>query len=91
MEKKEYYKTKAFKMLKEKCLERDSYKCVCCDRTENLVCHHRNYSHFGQGDDEELNDCVTLCKYCHRAIHSYKPNYSWFSEKNDRNKIVISS
>lgn len=83
---KKYLKSKAFKVVKEKVLERDGHKCVVCDRTEELVCHHRNYSHLGCGDEREIADCVTLCKLDHVAIHRARYNYNWFSISHERNQ-----
>ena len=62
---KEYIKTPEFEEVKQAVFERDGHKCVCCQRTDNLVCHHTGYRHLGQHNQAEVDDCVTLCVHCH--------------------------
>lgn len=90
---KEYQKwlrSKEFKGLRDRMLERDGYACRCCGRTEeeiadnpkiSLQAHHRSYRYLGLGDDRELGDLVTLCSVCHRAVHSAKSNLRRFTDK----------
>lgn len=87
---KKYLKSKEFKNVKKLAEERDGHKCMVCGRTRkdgiNLTCHHRVYAHLYEGGEIEANDCITLCSICHKAIHSSKKNYQWFSRNNERNK-----
>ena len=84
-----YIRSKAFKEVKRICEERDGGMCQVCGRTRqngvNLNCHHRQYLHLYCGGEEEAKDCITVCSICHKAIHSAKKNYEWFSMKNPRN------
>lgn len=84
-----YIRSKKFKLVKKAVFERDGYKCMVCGRTKdeaNLTCHHRVYSHLFQGGELEANDCLTLCQYCHKGIHSIRSNFKWFSMDNPRNQ-----
>lgn len=84
-----YIRSKKFKIVKKAVEERDGYACAVCGRTRtdgvNLTCHHKTYAHLFSGGQEEINDCVTLCTICHRAVHSAKKNYLWFAMENPRN------
>lgn len=85
-----YIRSKAFKEVKKAVEERDGGECQVCSRTRqngvNLTCHHRVYRHLYEGIPSEVDDCITLCSICHKAIHSAKKNYEWFSMKNPRNQ-----
>lgn len=83
---KEYIKTPEFEEVKKAVFERDGHKCVCCRRTESLVCHHTGYKHLGRHDQSEIDDCVTLCVHCHAmGIHKNPANIHWFSVEHPRN------
>lgn len=83
---KEYIKTLEFEEVRKAVLERDGYRCVCCGRTEKLVCHHTNYKHLGLHNQKEIDDCVTLCNHCHTmGIHKNPANIHWFSVEHPRN------
>lgn len=79
-----YIRSKAFKEVKKAVEERDGHKCMTCGRTRadgvQLCCHHRSYEHLFQGGDEEVGDCITLCKICHKGIHSMRSNYQRFKK-----------
>lgn len=84
-----YIRSKQFKEVKKIVEERDGGECQVCGRTRQngitLSCHHRSYRHLYAGGEEEAADCITLCSICHKAVHSAKKNYQWFSMKNPRN------
>ncbi len=83
---KEYIKTKEFEEVRKAVFERDGHKCVCCHRTDSLVCHHSSYKHLGQHNQREIDDCVTLCVHCHSmGIHRNPANIHWFSVDHPRN------
>ena len=85
-----YIRSKQFKEVKKIVEERDGGECQVCGRTRqngiSLSCHHRVYRHLYEGGEAEAGDCITLCSICHRAIHSARKNYQWFSMKNPRNQ-----
>lgn len=67
-------------------LERDGHKCMICgeDGTGEqnpLDIHHREYKNFGTGSQEEIDDCITLCRHCHNKIHTGKYSEKWLAKK----------
>ena len=82
---KKYIRSKAFKAVKKAVEERDGYKCMTCGRTRGegaqLCCHHRTYEHLYEGGEQEIADCITLCKVCHSMVHSARSNYQRFKKK----------
>lgn len=84
-----YIKSKEFKALRDKVLERDNYKCRVCGRSQeeiigtkySLQAHHSNYEHLGKCNEEEFNDLITLCNVCHNAMHKAPSNLKRFSDK----------
>ncbi len=57
----------AYKQLRQRVLERDSWRCQSCGGTERLQVHHKELrSH--SGDDSEDN-LITLCDRCHGLVH----------------------
>jgi len=58
---------KAYRTLRRKILERDSWRCQTCGSMSGLEVHHmQRRSRLGDDSEENL---VTLCSDCHRAIH----------------------
>ena len=56
--------------LRQMCFERDNWECQRCGAKESLHCHHvKPVSQFAilQNDVE---NCITLCKECHKWVHS---------------------
>lgn len=60
-----YIASEAWRRKRQAVLERDNYQCQTCLATECLEVHHKTYRALG---DEPLEDLITLCKDCHRAI-----------------------
>ena len=61
------YSEKHWQQIRLKALERDNYKCTLCDSNLNLEVHHKTYKNKG---NERLNEIITLCRKCHKKIHS---------------------
>ena len=82
-----YIKSKLFKdNVRAKVLERDHHRCVACARTEDeapLSCHHSRYDNLFHNDQSEIDDCITLCKYCHSGIHRVVSNFKRFTMKDN--------
>lgn len=52
-------------------LDRDNYTCQCCGKKHvRLEVHHIIFRSLGGSD--ELNNLITLCEKCHKAIHDGK-------------------
>jgi 5-methylcytosine-specific restriction endonuclease McrA len=58
---------KAYILLKNQVLERDSWRCQECGSLENLQVHHLKFrSRLGH---DEMTNLTTLCVRCHRRQH----------------------
>lgn len=51
---------------------RDNYTCVKCGATENLHCHHIEGININPLESADVDMCITVCKSCHKDIHSQK-------------------
>ena len=67
---KEYIKSDNWKWVRRAVLNRDKNICQDCGMIAGYV-HHLNYSHLSTPD--EINFCITLCKWCHTKRHNIKP------------------
>jgi len=56
-----------YRRLMKRILERDGWRCRKCGSLENLQIHHR-IKRSQQGNDE-LENLLTLCAFCHMAEH----------------------
>ena len=81
-----YIRSHEWKKIKEKVLERDGYRCQACDycpdedlsdKKRILSVHHKTYRHLFH-ETNHLEDLITLCSCCHRAIHSSPSNWQRF-------------
>ncbi len=57
----------AYKILRQRVLERDGWHCQYCGRGEHLEIHHLR-SRAQMGADNQSN-LITLCVLCHRRVH----------------------
>lgn len=67
---KAYLRTTKWYSIRQRCFERDHYRCRHCHTAitiETGHCHHKTYRRLG---DEQLSDLLTLCKSCHEAHHA---------------------
>lgn len=84
-----YIRSKKFKEVKKIVWERDNGECQFCARKQSdgvtLSVHHRCYKHLYEGGQAEADDCILICSREHKALHSMKCNYKWFSRDNPRN------
>jgi 5-methylcytosine-specific restriction endonuclease McrA len=49
-------------------LQRDNFKCLCCDDGETtLHIHHVRYIKGNKPWEYENEDLITLCEYCHNV------------------------
>jgi 5-methylcytosine-specific restriction endonuclease McrA len=60
-----------YKKLRIAILTRDNHQCTKCGRKSNLHLHHIIYRSKGGGN--ELDNLITLCRYCHKETHKNEP------------------
>jgi len=68
-----FLKTKASRDLSGPCIERDNYTCQCCFHkalAKHLVIHHLYGVSTHPELALELDNVITVCKYCHKDFHS---------------------
>lgn len=70
----DYLKSDYWKILREKRLKLDNYKCKRCGRTSNLEVHHNTYIYRGKGVAKEIKNLITLCRDCHQELHDKENN-----------------
>ena len=74
-------------------LARDGYSCVCCGYDDDLEVHHINGVYDNPEMATDVNNGVTLCKYCHLKYHHiysrYGVNETDFMEFMDRFKVKV--
>jgi 5-methylcytosine-specific restriction endonuclease McrA len=51
----------------KECYERDNWHCRSCNRTQSLQPHHIKFR--SHGGTDTLDNLLTLCWQCHRAVH----------------------
>lgn len=61
---------------REDVLKRDNYMCQMCYKGKDLNVHHRDGKGRGYMGkiDNSMSNLITLCKSCHRRLHSSKVN-----------------
>jgi len=50
-------------------LKRDDYTCQKCGSEEILHCHHIFPLNENPVMSADINNCITLCKSCHKLAH----------------------
>jgi hypothetical protein len=55
--------------LRKLAFERDNWSCVKCKNTKNLQCHHIDPVVNNPLESADVDNCVTLCKGCHKETH----------------------
>ena len=55
--------------LRQMVLKRDRYKCVKCETTEELHCHHIYPVTIEPIESADIDNCITLCVECHKKVH----------------------
>jgi hypothetical protein len=55
--------------LRKLVFERDNWSCVKCEIGENLHCHHIDPVVNNPIESADLDNCLTLCKECHKEVH----------------------
>jgi hypothetical protein len=52
---------------------RDNYTCQKCESKEHLQCHHINPIKLNPIESADIDNCITLCKGCHKYVHMCIP------------------
>jgi len=55
--------------LRKLVFEKDNWLCVKCGADESLQCHHIDPVVNNPIESADINNCITLCKECHRESH----------------------
>jgi 5-methylcytosine-specific restriction endonuclease McrA len=55
--------------LRKLVLERDNWICQKCDSSKELHCHHFEGIEINPIESADIDNCVTLCKKCHKEVH----------------------
>jgi hypothetical protein len=55
--------------LRKLVLERDNWICQKCNSDNNLHCHHYEGVEINPIESADVDNCVALCKKCHKAVH----------------------
>lgn len=58
--------------IRRQVLKRDGYRCTKCGRKTDLHVHHQEHR-VGSLNAETLDNLLTLCRQCHRGVHSRTP------------------
>ena len=58
--------------LRKLVFERDNQTCQKCKSNENLHCHHFDGILFNPIESADIDNCITLCKNCHKEVHKQK-------------------
>jgi 5-methylcytosine-specific restriction endonuclease McrA len=66
----EHLASEEWASIRKQALARDGHLCQHCRMRKATVVHHLTYGHVG---DEQLDELLSLCTECHRAIHRKKP------------------
>jgi hypothetical protein len=56
--------------LRQIVFERDNWECKKCGSVESLHCHHIEGIELNPIESADIDNCITLCKECHKEIHS---------------------
>ena len=56
--------------LRQLVFERDSYTCQKCNKSDvEIHCHHIDPVSQNPIESADMDNCITLCKSCHKEVH----------------------
>lgn len=58
--------------LRQLTFKRDGWACIKCGCTEHLHCHHIDPVANNPIESADIDNCITLCKWCHKEAHKQK-------------------
>lgn len=56
--------------LRQMVFQLDDWECIKCEATEFLHCHHITGVELNPIESADADNCITLCKKCHKWVHS---------------------
>lgn len=65
--KRDYLLSTKWRIKRNAVFARDNNTCQSCGSTEQLECHHIDYTMLG---NEPLEHLITVCRQCHQAVHN---------------------
>lgn len=74
----------AWRRIRKKRLIADHHQCRHCGSKRHLEVHHHTYQRLGR---ERLGDLLTLCHFCHKALHQTQKHHRHASHSNTPRKI----
>ena len=63
-----------YRIFRKNVLDRDNHKCQCCGLEKKLQVHHIFSSKYYPSLKNDVNNGITLCKYCHQKYHTIYRN-----------------
>lgn len=63
-----------YRIFRENVLARDNHKCQCCGLKKKLHVHHIFSYKYYSSLKTDVNNGITLCKYCHQKYHTIYGN-----------------
>jgi 5-methylcytosine-specific restriction endonuclease McrA len=77
--------------LRQLVFKRDGYDCQICGNCTSLHCHHITGVEQNPIESADIDNCVTLCKKCHKYVHSKEGcrYYDFRCKKKDGEKSVV--
>lgn len=63
-----------YRIFRKNVLDRDNHKCQCCGLEKKLHVHHIFSYRYYPSLKTDVNNGITLCKYCHQKYHTIYGN-----------------
>jgi 5-methylcytosine-specific restriction endonuclease McrA len=72
--------------LRKLVLKRDKYTCqICNEKEQELHCHHITGVELNPIESADVDNCITLCKTCHKQVHKL-PGCGYYELRRNRCK-----
>jgi len=55
--------------LRKMVFKRDGWECIKCGSNKSLHCHHLEGIRWAPLESADIDQCITVCKECHKKIH----------------------
>jgi hypothetical protein len=74
-------KSEVNSIIRKLVFERDNWECQKCGKTNSLECHHIDPVKREPLFSNDIDSCITICKDCHKEIHSRNDDCSYSNLK----------